>query len=244
MLWPYHWQALRAACAGTGGPGGGGPYDAIRALLTAEWRCEESMNTDDFVDSVGTRTLTQHGNPVAGGTYRSFGVNVDGERSTSGDDVLGVVNRKYTISVTFRTAAVLDAATRQVIAVRQPATGNLTFILRRETAALKLYHGDGAGGLASTTLVGSLSALTQYHVIWRLNAAGGQSLDWAVNGGAVTNWASGQNGTTVAPANHLFLLSDQAGEYWGDRIYRARLYSGTALTDAQMLLDYQDPRGV
>jgi hypothetical protein len=246
MLWPYHWTATRGSPGPSGGPGGADPYAALRALITAEYRFEEAAATDNVADSVGARHLTSFGDPGVGGTYRTFnGTTQWADRSTLGDDALGLVNRVYTVSANFRTSnPVTDGTTHQVVSLREDgsASAKLTFILRRESNALKIFHGNGLGAFTSFT-IGNVAAATQYHFIFRVNNVATGDIDYRLDGAAVVNWPSAQAGTTTNEGLH-FSVGGDVNELWNDRIYRVRVYSGTALTDAQMLLDYQDTQGV
>jgi hypothetical protein len=222
------------------------PYDTIRSLLLAEYRGAEAAATDDLVDSVGGRTLTQVGNPGVGGTYRTYDGNQYASRSTV-SDALGLVNTLYTVSVHFRTPPGIDGQTRQIVCLREAgsASGTLTFILRQEGANILLYHGNGTGsGFTQAAQIVGITVDTPYHFIWRVNNLATGSLSMATNGGAVSKWASGQAGTTAEPGvGFKFGVGGDVLEKWVGRIGRVRVYN-SALSDDEMLLDYQDPLGV
>lgn len=202
---------------------------------TARWRLNEALATDNFADSIGTRHLTQTGNPGVGGTYRTFDLTQYAKRSVTGDNTLGLVNLPYTLFAHFRAPnPVTDARTCQVVSLREAGSGsgNLTLILRRENNALKYYHGNGAGSLVSTA-VATLSNATDHKFMIRLPTAGGSSLTYTNDGTNWTTWNTGLAGCTVAPTNFNWAIGGDVNELWLDRIYDASLWVGTVLTDEE-----------
>lgn len=232
--------------------GGSDPYAALRVQLTAEWRCDEALATDDLADSIGSRTLTQIGNPAASGTYRTFAVGTSGSRRRTNDpvtpdDVLGVVNRLYTVSAWFRVAPVPAGPPRQICTIRLAGSGSgvMTFMLRANGTDLELYSGNGAGPFTNTNIRTGLVAGSLCYAAFTLRNLGTGAFRIS-NDGVLSDWTPGPaNVTTARPGGTMYwTIGGETQEYYDDRIYRVRLYSGVSLSDAELALDYADPQGV
>lgn len=246
MLWPYYWQAERAAVAGTGGPGNN-PYAAAYVGLTNEWRFGESLASDNMVDSIGSVTLTQSGNPGTLNGSRVFSVAGSKQGVAVATNGLAGIGGDFSGSVVWQ-KGVFPGTNETVFCVRSyPASdANLTWLLRYSGGShdLELLIGDGVGGLFTATIAAAFNdTATKHWFAWSFNATT-KEIRSSLDGAAVVSNTSTVKPTTL-PATPKIGVGGFGGEYLNGSVFRARIWQGLKVSDNVLrVLDYLDPRGV
>lgn len=231
--------------AGVSGP----DFSPLLTNLVSQYKLNESSG--NALDSIGGYDLTQNGtsSSVAGkiNTARGFDGSCYFNRTPNAAQRPADVN--FSLSVWFYLGTVA-AGTRQIFSYREAgsASGNIYFIVRMEAAALVLYTGTGAGGsFSNSTRATGLTTGGWYHYAMSLTFATKAVRD-SLNGGTVGTWTPTHVPTLGVGAmpSPIISLGGDVLELMGSggRIDCAKLWIGRALSDADMLLDYNSGSGV
>lgn len=240
------WGILRAS-PGLGMMGGGG--DPYAAALTANCVSQYKLNeaSGNALDSIGGYNLTQNG--TSGSTVGKINLcrTFDGSCyfNRTPNAAQSPASKDFSYSVWFYLGTVA-AGTRQILSYRNAGSddANLYFILRMEADALVAYNGLGtANTFDNSTRATGLSVGQWYHYAASYTNSTKTYRD-RLNGGTVGTWTS-TTSPTNAIASPILAIGGDVLELMGSggRVDCAKLWINRALSDNDMLLDWNNGNG-
>lgn len=229
---------------------GGSRFASLRRGLTSQWVANETSAASPLLDSIGSLPLGASANVSAAsgkvnGARQFAGTNWFASPATAPYVVNGI---DFSFSCWFYRGTL--TGTQQVFAQRKLASADatLSYLLRTESAVLKMYVGDNGGAnIDVKTIASGLSTGVWY---WMggsfVNSTKKFRYSW--NGAAVTEVTF-----AYAPSTAFASLVTPYVNIGGDTNELAsngsmcdctKFWSGVAKSDADLLLDYNGGVGV
>lgn len=229
---------------------GGSRFASLRRGLTSQWVANETSAASPLLDSIGSLPLGASANVSAAsgkvnGARQFAGTNWFASPATAPYVVNGL---DFSFTTWFYRGTL--TGTQQVFAQRKQLSADATiaYLLRTESAVLKMYIGDNGGtNFSVTTVASGLSTGTWYWFGCSFKNST-KELRYSFNGGAITSFTS-----TYAPSTAFGSLVVPYVNIGGDTAELAsngsmcdctKFWSNVVKSDADLLLDYNGGVGV